>query len=455
MSKIHGKLRDLRAFFALLLAMAAAFAVLCFTVGLLSCSPAYACPLLVEVFADPADVSDQEGEFVEVRLDSTVFAKYLWIQFEDKKAVRYPYARGERLVLVHDSLYCPEIAGVLCGVSAVSLPNSRETGWKLWLGNEAVADSGESRRCLDSVWLPRPKVGASLQRVKETDRWEVAEPSFGLVNPYYELGAEAVDPLDSLMNGWGADSSGRSLVISEVHHCPQEPEPEWVEVYNAATLSLPLNRVRFCERGDFWGSVKNGRVDSIAPYESLILTRDTAGLREFLGFREVRLLQVSMGYLNNVAGELSVCLGDRVVDSVYWDKSTVACPLGFSPLTGKAENTPGFLGSECSLNVLSDSASWQELHQKSQQVSQPFAYKLSTRVVRRNSSNLRVLVEGDTDVVMRLLDSAGRILWKRTAPAQSNTWWSVPLEGLPKTGVAYVSLVAGKFEKMVGFVLRP
>ena len=57
-----------------------------------------ACPLLVEVFPDPTDVLDQDGEFVEVRLDATFRADTLTLFMDGKAAVRVPYPEGNRLV---------------------------------------------------------------------------------------------------------------------------------------------------------------------------------------------------------------------------------------------------------------------------------------------------------------------------------------------------------------------
>lgn len=464
---------------------------------------ALACPMLVEVLADPVDVSDSQGEFVEIRLPDEGSAAFdsLFIQFEEKSALKFPFPEGRRFVLTHDSSFCPKIEGVGCGLlGAVNLPNSRETYWRTWVGRRDGA-----LICHDSVLVPSPKAGKSLQRLKETDRWEVTEPTFGEASPLYELGVKdcGLDPLTATgewslrfsMSGCDSsliqyrvedlfkgttwqdfsvinpflqveDAKGMALrvtanlprdessfndtldtllvlpgsspiVISEVHHCPQEPEPEWVEVYNRTGRSLALQKFRFCDRGGLWGK---SAADSIAPFQSFIFTKDSSGLREILGYRDARLVQLSMGYLNNASGSISLCYGDVVLDSVSWDKSTVSCPLGFSPITGKSEYTPGFQRSA--------------QNSSSQQNGIPFTYKLSSRIVRRNGS-LRVYVESENSVELKLLDSAGHVQWTQVAPARSNAWWNVPLRGLPRTGVAYISLKSGSFENLVGFVLRP
>ena len=386
-------------------------------------SPAYACPRFVEFFADPVDVPDQEGEFVEIRLQELndgaleTKADSLVVLFDDRAPLRFAYPGGSRFVLVHDSLQCPPLDGVSCGLlGSISLPNSRESVWRLSAG-----------ACLDSVQLPKPKSGKSLQRVKETDSWTVAEPTPGELNSFDELGivAEPAVP-DSLL----------SLVFSEIHHCPAEPEPEWVEVYNASARTLAMRDFSFCGKKGNWSESLR---DSIAPFETLLFTRDSALLREYLGFRDVRLVQFPMGYLNNTAGSLAICRGDYVVDSVSWDKNTVKCPAGFNPMTGRGENTPGF----------------QRRSKKGAPTKSPFTYKVSSRVLRLGKTPLRVYVESESPVSLKLLDSAGRSQWKFEVPSQSNAWWNVPLDSIVHVGVVYVSLSVGRYEQLVGILVRP
>ena len=80
---------------------------------------------------------------------------------------------------------------------------------------------------------------------------------------------------------------------------------------------------------------------------------------------------------------------------------------------------------------------------------------LSSRVIRAKGQPLRVRVLARDDVVLRLLDSAGRDLWKSTAPANSSVWIDIPVQGLCRRGVNYVAARLGDYEKVVGIVLRP
>ena len=242
------------------------------------------------------------------------------------------------------------------------------------------------------------------------------------------------------------------LYFTEIHHCPSEPEPEWVEVYNASGRSLPIEEYRFCNRTKNWSAGKTRGKDSIAPYETVLFSRDTLSLREYIGFRDVRLIQYAMGYLNNTAGSLAICKGDSVIDSVSWDKNTVICPSGFNPQTGRAENTPGF-----QKTFERDGQSAQDRGHKgalNRGQAAPFAFKLSTRVVRQNKTPLRVYVESELPVTLKLLDSAGREQWKTDVPSYSNAWINVPL-GHQGIGVAYIALSSGRYEKLVGLLVRP
>lgn len=448
--------------------------------------------MFVEFFPDPTDVRDDEGEFLEIRLDD-FSADSLFVAFEAKPALSFAYPAGSRFVLVHDSLHCPDIPNVSCGsLGSLSMPNSRETTWKLWAG-----------ACSDSIVLPKPKAGYAFQRVRETDEWAFSRGTPGTADPDYEAGfddcglsgikAEHGEGEWSL-SGWlsGCDSStlfveslnlaklggwrhdtlavtgsfklmlrgdavwarlrlprdeapsndsldtlllqrGKSpLVISEIHHCPTEPEPEWIEIYNGSRYALPLSRVVFLGRSGYLS-------DSIRPYENVLVTRDTLALRTAIGFGDVRILQANFGYLGNTGGSVLLAVDSSVVDSVGWDKNTAKCPAGFNPRTMLVENTPGFLG-YASQSSFSD---------------KPFTYTLTSRVVRRRGEVLRVRVESEFAVSLKLLDSARREVWSFAVPPASNSWWIVPVADKLSVGVGYVSLSVGDYASVVGIVVRP
>ena len=176
---------------------------------------AFACPVFTEFYPDPKDVSDQEGEYVEIRMDD-FRAESLYVQFESKAAMAFAWPEAERFVLVHDTAKCP--VGATCGsLGKISLPNSRESVWKLWAGS-----------CMDSVTVMQPKPGKVIQRVGLTDNWEFVEASKAV--------SETQEASDSLLEGVMAGLS--PLRVTEVHHCPEEPMPEWVELYNSSDQPL-------------------------------------------------------------------------------------------------------------------------------------------------------------------------------------------------------------------------
>ena len=414
--------------------------------GLAFCASAFSCPMFVEFFPDPKNVSDQEGEYVEIRLDE-FRAESLFVRFESKEILAFEWPVAERLVLVHDSLQCPLQKNAACGLlGKVSLPNSRESVWKVWSG-----------ACMDSVTVPQPKVGKAIQRVGLTDEWVFVAGTFAVGDPDYELGVDA----DSIMAELEAlGKQGRLLKMTEIHHCPEEPMPEWVELYNASGYSLPLEAFRFCNRGGALGNVR----DSILPYQTVLVSKDTAALREAIGISEIRMIQVSLGYLNNVEGALRLCFRNEVVDSAYWNKATVACPAGFNPLTGRREFTPGYQSKASNAIVKASGAinapgsaskNTSENAKVNAKINAPLTYKLSSRVVSKKGTALRVRVESENDVTLALLDSAGRRVWKSVVSANSNEWVKVPVQEYLGIGVGYVALSVGEYEDVVGILVRP
>ena len=415
-------------------------------VGLALFSWVFSCPRFVEFYPDPKDVSDREGEYVEIRMDD-FWAESLFVQFESKESLSFAWPKAERFVLVHDSVQCPvrsepqeaplvlsqeaPQASVACGsLGKISLPNSRETVWKVWAGT-----------CMDSVTVPRPKPGKAIQRVGLTDRWEFVDAA--------TASSVGIDAADSLLESRVLVNGVSVLRVTEVHHCPEEPMPEWVELYNAGMHPLPLDAFRFCDRGGALGGVG----DSIRPFQAVLVSKDTTSLRAALEIPEIRMVQVSLGFLNNNEGALRLCFRDRNIDSVSWNKSTVACPSGFNPLSGRREFTPGFLPKSARNVSRAGGVNQDAFNQDAAKT--PVEYKLSSRVVSKKGSPLRVRVESEQDVVLSLLDSAGRRVWKSVVPAMANEWVKVPAQEYLGIGAGFVSLSVGDFENVVGILVRP
>lgn len=415
-------------------------------VGLALFSWVFSCPRFVEFYPDPKDVSDREGEYVEIRMDDFQ-AESLFVQFESKESLSFAWPKAERFVLVHDSVQCPVRSepqeaplvlsqeapqtSVACGsLGKISLPNSRETVWKVWAGS-----------CVDSVNVPRPKPGKAIQRVGLTDRWEFVDAA--------TASSVGIDAADSLLESRVLVNGVSVLRVTEVHHCPEEPMPEWVELYNAGMHPLPLDAFRFCDRGSALGGVG----DSIRPFQAVLVSKDTTSLRAALEIPEIRMVQVSLGFLNNNEGALRLCFRDRNIDSVSWNKSTVACPSGFNPLSGRREFTPGFLPKSARNVSRAGGVNQDAFNQDAAKT--PVEYKLSSRVISKKGSPLRVRVESEQNVVLSLLDSAGRRVWKSVVPAMANEWVKVPAQEYLGIGAGFVSLSVGDFENVVGILVRP
>ena len=66
---------------------------------------ALSCPVFTEFYPDPKEVSDQEGEYVEIRMDD-FRAESLYVQFESKTVMACAWPEAERFVLVHDTAKC-------------------------------------------------------------------------------------------------------------------------------------------------------------------------------------------------------------------------------------------------------------------------------------------------------------------------------------------------------------
>lgn len=433
-----------------------------FGLGLALFSVTHSCPMFVEFYPDPKDVSDKEGEYVEIRLDD-FRAESLFVRFESKEVLSFAWPDAERLVLVHDSSQCaartsaqgslqdslrnepqslsqsglqsglrnqdaPQ-SGVVCGsLGNTTLPNSRESAWKLWAGT-----------CVDSVTVPRPKPGKTIQRVGMTDEWTFADRASGVQDNMEQ---------DSLMVARMFAGGASVLRVTEVHHCPEEPMPEWVELHNASAYAFPLDAFRFCDRGGVLGQAG----DSIRSFQTVLVSKDTASLRAALGIPDIKLIQVSLGFLNNVEGTLRLCFRNDVVDSVVWKKGEVACPSGFNPLTGRREFTPGYQSKntkKAGAATATNAVSSQDL------LNAPFTYKLSSRVISKRGKPLRVRVESENDVTVSLWDSAGRRVWKSVVSAMSNGWVNVPVQVYLGIGVGYVTFSAGEYENVVGILVRP
>lgn len=186
----------------------------------------------------------------------------------------------------------------------------------------------------------------------------------------------------------------------------------------------------------------------IGSRESIVLSKDTLGMRSFVGNDDVRILAVNFGYLKNGSDSLYLCYGNEKVDSVVWGKFAriqTHCPAGFSTATGRKENSPGFQtpGSLASGAV-------GEL---------PFQVEWNARVFsRKNRENpLMIRVQGGEGVLVELISGNGNLLWKKTLAADTdgNRWIEIPLLDRGFPGPNFLRISQGNSEKRIGVILRP
>lgn len=468
------------------------------------------CPFFTEIFPDPSEVEDSKGEFVEIRLaPDSLNGGTLSVFFEDKLIYAHSPEAGKSRLLIHrDTLACPAFPELACGfLSGPALPNSRESRYRLSYGG-----------CSDSVLVPAPKAGKSLQRSGTDSLWSLAEPTPGYANPAFETGVRdcrvelsltsvteagewrlrlslqgcdsagasvAFTPLDAL-NGKSVEKrvlrgssefapavraeaallkialdrddyplndtldtllvipGASPLFFTEIHPCPAEPVPEWVEVYNAGVRAFPLAGLNFCGRG----SVSALPADSLEPRGTLVLAKDTAAFREWLGFNDARVAKANFGYLKNSADTLLLCLKNVRLDSVAWGKPAgfvPACPDGFGAKTHRVENSPGFQ-TPASLNAARAATS-----------SLPFTPKWSSRVVSRSGRiPLMVSAVSETPVRVELLSGNGILLWHADLKAGGgDVWVEVPLASKGTLGPNFLKFSEGRHEKLIGVILRP
>ena len=254
----------------------------------------------------------------------------------------------------------------------------------------------------------------------------------------------ANDTLDTLIAKPGAFP----IRITEVHPCPEEGSPEWIEIYNAGAREISLSSINLCTEKTFL----TGAV--LQKHESAVLAKDTALMRTFVGNDDVKILPVNFGYLKNAADTLLLCQGSSPVDSVVWGKNarlSPRCPQGFSTATGRAENSPGFQ-TPGSLAVATDS----------KDVPPPFSVEWNARLFsKRNPSKplmLRVRSESEaSEVLVELISGKGDLLWseKLSIDPSGNVWTEVPLHQKGFLGVNFLRISQGTFEKRIGLVLRP
>ncbi|MDD7298787.1 lamin tail domain-containing protein [Fibrobacter intestinalis] len=465
-----------------------------------------ACPYFAEILPDPQTVEDSRGEFVEIRLPYSLSQDSLSILNEKQKIWNGVLSDSvKRILLIRDTSLCPRAKGLLCDkLTGAALPNSRESVWSLWTGTCAdsaklpVPKAGKSfvrNGEAFGTWeyaSPTPGIPNAFEKGVQdcrleienltysakgwSGKWKLSGCDSAFISTHFSslfsladeswngslwrdrpqffevpLHAEAFhlqvqwpeddvpgnDGLDSLF----ADAGSLPVRLTEVHPCPDEGIPEWFEIYNGGVREISLSQWNLCKEKTTFPAGS-----SIRKHESVVLTKDTAAMRNYVGNEEVKILLVNFGYLKNAADSLFLCYGDSKIDSVFWGKSVrikAQCPAGFSVASGRKEDSPGF----------------QTPGSFSADTSLPFQVNWNARIFsKKNRDNpLMVSVQSEVPVTVELISGKGDLLWKKEWPADEsgNGWREVPLlqKGFP--GANFLRISSGRFEKRIGIILRP
>lgn len=146
----------------------------------------------------------------------------------------------------------------------------------------------------------------------------------------------ANDTLDTLL----VLPAAPPLRITETAPCPEEPWPEWFEISNTGSIPFPLTGLSDCD-----GHVIQTNTDSLYPGTSLLLGRDSAALRDWLGYPDVHIAQVAVGTLRNGGDTLRLCWKDVLLDSMIWGTATGVvpdCPQTLTPANAPPRASPGY-----------------------------------------------------------------------------------------------------------------
>ncbi len=466
-----------------------------------------ACPYIAEVLPDPTEVEDSRGEFVEIRLPKTALKGALSVFYEQKEIWSgFAPDSAKRILLIRDTLLCPEVRNLFCDkLEGSAFPNRREMTLELWNGDCAdsatlpTPKSGKSFVRSDSsfdAWelaVPTPGVpnavfendvqdcrlrleSAEFENSHWRGTWrlsgcdsaqilatflsmestaEISQEAFlirGKSVPWEaEVDAKALRlkvslPLDDVPGNDSLDTllavpGNFPIRLTEVHPCPEEGIPEWFEIYNAGFREMPLSQMNLCKTGRGFSPEM-----SLGKGQSAVLTKDTASMRDFVGTDEILILQAGFGYLKNAADSLFLCYGSEKVDSAIWGKNArirTNCPSGFSVLTGRSENSPGF---QTPGSLAADTAL-------------PFRVEWNARIFsRRNRAHpLMLRVQSEEDVLVELISGKGDLLWKKIFPKDlgGNAWREVPLIDKGSPGPNFIRVSRQNHEKRFGVVLRP
>jgi len=369
------------------------------------------CPYFYEFFPDPVDVPDSEGEYLSIKWE-TPFVPWdsIYLQMEDSKAFAIhvpPNSYSELLLHREAPGSCPDRAGLLClPLTGGSLPNSRASVWNLSAGI-----------CRDTAYLPVPKAGMVVRRAEDGE-WKIENSA--------DLNTDEPLTLDSLISFYGEIP----LYISEAAPCPEEGIPEWFEVTNRTVRTFPLNGISDCK-----AKTPLKTSDSIKGKSSVLITKDSANLREFLQTDEIPIYQISIATLKNTNDTLRLCASGMKLDSIMWGRAVnrpIKCP-------STEKISPGFVPrvSKNQVKVL----------------------QIAERVLARSKRNvkLRVHINSEQPLELRLIDRGGFCIARKTIGAEelSHAWIEIPEWRKCQNGPCFIHVQGGEVDETAAFIVRP
>jgi len=373
------------------------------------------CPYFYEFLPDPVDVADNEGEYLVVKWESTpVPWDTIYLQMEEHNpfAIYVPPDSLFTELLLHRSApeACPVKNGLLCQrLTSTALPNTRASVWNLSAGF-----------CRDTAYLPVPKAGKILVRDVSSGEWVVA--SSGGSN----LGSNSDTlTLDSIVSLYGEIP----IYISEVAPCPEEGIPEWFEITNRTVQAFPLGGISDCK-----AKTPLKSTDSIKGKSSVLITKHSDDLRDFLGVEEIPIYQISIATLKNTNDTLRLCYNGVKLDSVMWGKAVnrpIKCP-------GTEKINPGFVP-----RVTNNLAK---------------VLQISERVLERSNKKamLRVRINLAAKLELRLIDRNGAHILKKILNTQINdSWIEIPEWRRCQNGPCFIHLQGEGINETVAFIVRP
>ncbi|MDR2580272.1 MAG: hypothetical protein LBC85_04680 [Fibromonadaceae bacterium] len=370
------------------------------------------CPYFTEFLPHPVHVPDAEGEYFMVKWESPIVPwDTIYFQLDEFNgfSIHVPSNSFYTELLLHRGApaACPEKDGLLClPLTGRMLPNTRATVWNLRAG-----------ACRDTAYLPVPRPGMVIRK-NDGGEWVLSSSSS-------MQGSGNALTLDSILSIYGEIP----LYVSEVAPCPGHGIPEWFEITNRTMRAFPLNGISDCKRAPL------NSADSIRGKSSVLITRNSTDLVDFLQTDEIPVYQVPIAALRNTNDTLRLCYNGIQLDSVMWGRAVnrpIICP-------SMERISPGFVPRVSS--------------------GQTKALHIAERVLKRSKRNtkLRVSINSEKPVELRLIDRGGVGIMRRTLGIEevNAAWIEIPEWRKCQNGPCFIHVQGDGIDETAAFIVRP